>query len=276
MSNKWSHSILSEATKEELPKGVVFLGQPNLRAKIKPFLESRTFPHTLLVGMPGSGKTNLARYVAQELDTSFQEMTAPVNLQRLAVNGVTLIDEAHMQKNPEMLYKLMESSPRRTMIAATSRPEKMDDAWRSRFTLQLVLGDYSHEGMVEIGRHLIPKANKTALTVFASASGGNPRQLERIARVANDIGPNDVEKVLSTLEVTADGLTQTHLAYLRCLTNIGRPVGLTQLAALTYSGEEELRGAERLLIKLDMIELGQGGRTLTDTGERYIAMFDEM
>lgn len=260
-----------------VPKDTVLLGLTDLQVKIQPFLEEDTpFPHTLLIGMPGTGKTNFARYIAQVKKLPFLELHAPVSENDIAGIGLTLIDEAHLQRHAEELFPLMEPDDNdvRTIIAATSRPEKLDDAWRSRFTLRLKLGDYEKEDMYEIAQHMLHGASEEALRVYASASGGNPRHLRRIATVANTIGIEEIDHVLATVETTIDGLTQIHLDYLRCLSKVGRAVGLTQLSALTYSGENELRAAERLLMKLELIDLTNSGRAITRSGASFIRSFD--
>jgi Holliday junction resolvasome RuvABC ATP-dependent DNA helicase subunit len=280
MTTDFSRRIIAELREIEaeflgLPAAQepVFLGQEQLKRRVKPFLNrDRPFPHTLIVGEPGVGKTVLARWLAYQKGEPFQENLAPVAVEDLLERGLFLIDEAHNQTRPERLFPIMEAPGRElTILAASTQPEKLDSAFRSRFFLKLHMGRLDESDMGLIVRHLAEKPiDDDTVNLFASASAGNPRQAELIMETAHGIDSYDAEEVLSTCGITAEGLDQLHMTYLKTLHSLRRPVGLIQLSAVSFVDESTLRGHERLLLEQDLIELSSKGRSLTKLGKAYV------
>jgi len=120
--------------------GVVqFVGQEALKERVSPFLEADEFPHTLLTGEPGLGKSQFAEWIAVTRNVDYQVLTAPVAEADLDVavwKPFVILDEAHKQKDSTWLFQLM-NQHEYTFIATTNLPERMDDAFRSRFVMQL-------------------------------------------------------------------------------------------------------------------------------------------
>jgi Holliday junction resolvasome RuvABC ATP-dependent DNA helicase subunit len=152
-----------------------------------------------------------------------------------------------------------------TILAATTRPEKLEPAFRSRFFLTLRLKRYTDQEMAELMESQYPGAG-----ALATAAAGNPRQAERIVATAKGLGTTDAETVLSTCRINADGLTETQLDYLRTLEKTKRPTGLEQLAVLIGVDITMLREAERYLLEKDLIALNTSGRALTRIGKAYV------
>lgn len=249
----------------------IFLGQKALKAQVEPFFSAAKFPHTLLTGVPGSGKTEMARWIAYKRNAYFEELLAPVTAAAIPQEGVVLLDEAHRQKQPEPLFGvMMDDNVTVTIIAATTRPELLDSAFKSRFFLQLHISKYSQEDMELIIQHLATDEIPTdSVSMFARASAGNPRQANRIMETANLIGSYDPVTVLSTCRITADGLTEGQHDYLAALKRGGKPMGLTNLALLVGRDETTVREMEPYLVELGLVEFTSSGRTLTALGRRY-------
>lgn len=239
-------------------------------AQIRPFLDhDDPFPHSIVFGEPGLGKTHLARYIAYERNEPFVELLAPAQPDTLPTNGIVLLDEVHRQRNPEPLFEqLAQSIP--TIFAATTKAEAVDKAFRSRFFLELHFQPYTEESMRELIKSHIKGASKTALDIFASASAGNPRQALRLVEVSKRLETTDPEEVLQACQINADGLTSLHMKYLQTLHRMGKPTGASQLATVMYADETTIKGIERLLLENDLIKLTPTGRVITSRGTAYV------
>lgn len=246
-----------------------FFGQEAAKAQLAPFMSRvEGFPHTLLLGRPGVGKTRMARWIAQQRSEAFEEFLCPVSPDQLPPDGIVMLDEAHRQKHPEWLFGSMDVGEV-SIIAATTRPEQLEPAFKSRFVLQVHLKRYDHESMVEMALALLDMDDASA-DLYASASAGNPRQLELILAIARELGPEHHEQVLSAARITGDGLTEYHIDLLRALQRAGRPIGLSTLAGTLYSDELSVREYEKLLVELDLVTLKSNGRSLSRKGARFL------
>lgn len=251
-------------------EGLVYFGQEEAIKQIQPFLDrGADFPNTLILGEPGIGKTRLARWVADQRAEPFEEILCPAKPEDVPDYGIVLLDEVHRQNRPEWLFPTMESATV-TILGATTRPEQLEPAFASRFFLKLYLTRYSQRAMSDMAKYLLPGASAESIDMYASASAGNPRQLERIARVADQVGVDNMEMVLSTCQVTGDGLTSLHLRLLRTLLKGNRPMGLGTISSLLYLDDATIKEQERLLVELDLIELRPNGRMITRAGKDYL------
>ena len=255
---------------------VAFLGQQHIKAQIEPFLDEERMPHILLTGDPGMGKTQMAKWLAWRRGKPFFERLAPVRATHLPPYGVLLVDEVHRQRHPESLFPIMDEGLL-TFVAATTKPEKLDSAFRSRFLLTVRIRHYSLVEMVQIiasmaGDEALEEAGATAeqLDVLAHAASGHPRTAEKIVRTAKALGTFAPSEVLKAVMITADGLTVEHFDYLQALDTLGKPTGLNQLTITAGLLEEEAQAAERTLVSKGYVELTASGRTLTIRGRQYV------
>jgi Holliday junction resolvasome RuvABC ATP-dependent DNA helicase subunit len=255
---------------EQMTGPVHFLGGMDVKAQLSPFLHAESFPHTLITGEPGLGKTHLARWIAAERKAFFTELYAPVRENQLPIVGIVLIDEVHLQRRAEWLFPLMENRTGPVFIGVTKSPEKLDDAFRRRFSLRLKLFRYPLEEMKEvIDWYASQDLDDETLTLFAQASAGNPDQAVRIISTAETLGSYDPETVLRAVRINADGLTDDHMEYLKLLSQIGRPVGVGYIATRLYTNEDSIKRLESLLNDMQLIELTPKGRDLTRKGRAY-------
>jgi Holliday junction resolvasome RuvABC ATP-dependent DNA helicase subunit len=233
-------------------------------------------PHVLLTGDPGMGKTQFARWLAHARGMPFFERMAPQKVTHLPPYGVILIDEVHRQRHPETLFPVMDEGLL-TFVAATTKPEKLDSAFRSRFLLTLRLRHYS---LAEMQTMITTMAGSTRiakrhLEVLAHAAGGHPRTAEKIVRTAAALESYDPAHVLKAVQITADGLTVDHFDYLKALADASKPMGMSQLATSAYLTEEDAQRAERTLVSKGYVELTASGRTLTLRGGQYVEKLKE-
>lgn len=270
----WTTPTTDEALDErQHADEVIFIGQDQIKTQVEPFIEVEKFPHVLLTGDPGLGKTQLAKWLAWRRQKPFFERLAPVKPEELPPYGVMLLDEVHRQSKVESLFPTMDKGIL-TIIAATTKPDKLDSAFKSRFLISLRLRSYTDEEMVEIINAMAGEEVATA-DVLANASGGNPRVAERMVRTAKGLGTWDVEQVLKSVQVTADGLHKDHFDYLGALDTINRPVGVKQLADFAWLSEADVKRVERVLIRKGFVELSTSGRKLTVRGEQYVSLLKD-
>ena len=272
----WARRLLGlDDTSKKASMGLKFFGQEVAIGQIRPFVaRSATFPHTLILGEPGIGKTRLARWIADQRREAFEEILSPAKPEDLPIHGIVLLDEVHRQNHPEWLFPIMENATV-TILGATTRPEQLEPAFASRFFLKLHLARYGEEAMIEMAESLLPGARTETLVMYAGASAGNPRQLERIVAVAEQVGVDNTEVTLATCRITGDGLTDVHIRLLRALKKGNRAMGLGTLAVMLYLDEDTVRQHERLLVETDLVELRPNGRLITGAGRQYVNSLEQ-
>jgi len=203
-----------------------FIGQTTARSMILAAVKSalrrnKPLGHLLLAsGLPGIGKTTLARLTATLLDTGFVELGGTVTdrdaikAMRVMEDGdVLFLDEVHRlisngKARAEWLLTLLEDgtiqtpggtfeAPRVTVIAATTDAQRLPQTILDRF-VQPVLEEYTVSEAVQIaggaalrigfGTAELPMPQNTAwLERVAQASNNNPRLITPLLQQVRDI-----------------------------------------------------------------------------------------
>lgn len=275
-----------------------FIGQPAAIQQIQTAIEASRhrgviLPHTLLVAGPGTGKTYLAERIAEEVEAPFVSVAMPTERRHLLnlmmiLPGVLLIDEIHQadRKTLDTLLpfllngtvqngRMQVENKRLTVIAATTDPQRMPDAFRSRFRLQPRFTDYTNEDIAAI---IQMKAAQQDFQIdpaiaaeLASACLGNPRQATHLLETYIDLtvvnGDNvTVADVLRHLGYSRDGLRPDHIQYLRALERQGAVASQRTLAQMVMLPDGALRWIEQDLLRLGIIGIGSTGRELRSMG----------
>ena len=185
--------------------------------------QGRRFPHTLLTGPAGTGKSTLARGIAVAAGQPLAEVSAPLLSDRatflrflagVAEGSVVFLDEVHALPRP-LLDALLEGMaegrmslvlsdgvrarhvtlrlPRFTLVAATTDEGAIPPALRSRFGLREILVHYSDGELADLVRKAAPKvgaeATEEGALRLAQASRGTPREALRLLDRVMDTAP---------------------------------------------------------------------------------------
>ena len=132
-------------------------------------------------------------------------------------------------------------------------------------------------GMGERLGVLVPVAVASEL---GEATGGTPRNARGLVsayRDLQDMGTESpgVAEVLDLVGVSPDGLNEGHVKYLRLLKESDKgTLGLNPIAAQMQLRTTVVEDMERILLKKGYVELGVGGRTLTEKGFRRLEQED--
>lgn len=261
--------------------------------------EDRPMEHALFTGDPGSGKTALARLVAEALETPHRIIARPLSPDELLQElyelqaGVLILDEIHMwtrnQKDtllPLLDYGMLQTRYGSdefewlTVIALTTDPQKVPPALRSRLEIQPFFEAYTDDEMAEIVRSMASKAHlelsDDTCAALGRAAAGGPRQARALVKAARAIYHRDdrtvpnAERILAFRQVADDGLTRLHTEYLRVLHALGGQAGLTMMAARLRLDPREVEICETLLWDREYLRPGPRGRMLTMAGRQRL------
>jgi len=268
-----------------------------LKMKIAAAMERYSqLDHCLLIGQSGAGKTSLANLIAGEHDLPFLALMITPNFKIPTLNkfllefseeggGIVLLDEVHnfTKSQQHYLFSIIEGGyisydngkkvffPHPlTIIGATTEPQDIIKPLLGRWGAPYRLDKYTEVEMAQIvermARRVGLEPTKETCLALGRASAGSPRQAKSLVYVARDLKTMDPEPVLKSADITPDGLTVDHVAYLTSLKKLGMSAGMDSISNHSGRSKEIIKDLEKLLVEREYIEISKSGRQLMPKG----------
>ena len=267
------------------------------------------FPHTLLVGPAGTGKSLLSQITALELAANLHEelgqnLATPGHLQGLLMlaeaGDVVFIDEIH--EMPPLvqttLYRALEERrlflggnrrsitlPPLTVIGATTDSWALNKPCRDRFKITLQLVHYTEAEVTELvtqrAKRLRWPISNEAIAGIASRGRGVPRiairLLESVRRTSRSVGAETItaEHLARMCEIEGYdslGLDSVERRYLSLLREAQGPLRLNVIATQLSLPKKTVEAVlESELIRLGLVSKSEAGRMLTALGAKHLS-----
>lgn len=277
-----------------------YKGQDNLKNVLKAYLNGckqygKKFPHTMISGIAGSGKTTIAYIIAKQLNLPFVEaVTNTINSPQQFIDklidcqgGVLFLDEVHMlnKKVGNFILPLLEDFSINgqkimpfTLITATTEKGVLLKRFKpfvDRMKIQKVIEPYCVDDLIFI---LKQYKDKTFSNVLISDEiyeiiANNSRHTPRIAirYLESYIYMNkDINAVLKSYNIVKNGLTDKDIEVLFLLNEQKNGLGIKAISAYLGTSEENyLYEIENYLLQEKYITI-LTRRIITEKGKQFL------
>jgi len=273
--------------------------------------EELAFPHLLITGPAGTGKTLLSEIVAKEVACNLhielaQNIKSPElvqgSLMMLEPGDILFYDEFHeLSKTAQVtLYRALEERklflgkkhvvhlPSFCLIGATTDEHRLTRSMKERFRIQLRLTHYSDEETFQLIRQRAKRlrwvVEDDAVQQLATKSRGTPRLavrlLESAKRQASAEGTDTVtaihvQKMCESEQIDSLGLDAVEQKYLSILREGEGPVRLNVIATQMGLPRQSIEMFEADFIRLGLISKSEKGRLLTAKGFKHVSESSE-
>lgn len=281
-----------------------FIGQERLIAQLQLSAASahrmnKAFPHTLLTGPPGLGKTSLSGVIAETMGAKLQPVNSNVLstaadvimlLRSLNSGDVLFIDEIHRLKLPvqECLYTAMEGGyfdfiagkgttgagvvrimlPKFTLIGATTMAGMVSAPMLDRFGIIGQMEYYTVDELTKVVKGAYTRLRIEDCRAIASVGRGTPRVALKYAARVDECG-GDVAMALGMLGIDEHGMNDMDRRILRVIRDEhgGGPVGLDAVSVSVFETAKTIEDAhEPYLVRIGMLTRTGRGRVVTQKG----------
>jgi Holliday junction DNA helicase RuvB len=280
------------------------IGQEDVIGRLKVMTQgckntSSVFPHLLIDGPPGLGKTTIASAISNELGVNLYTLNAasirsPKNimpyLMGMDARSILFVDEIHRLPKlvEEFLYPVIEDFrlsivsgdkadtidlPAFTMIGATTSGGSLSQPFYDRFILKEHLSFYKDNELAKLARLNCTKlgisnVSDDDLLEIAKRSKGTPRILNaRLQWYKNYVLCNpsaNVNDVFNAQGIDKYGFDMYDRAYIDLLNkNRGNPLGLKAISSMSGIAIETIENSiEPFLMRKGLVSRTQKGRIL--------------
>jgi Holliday junction DNA helicase RuvB len=269
--------------------------------------EEQAFPHLLISGPAGVGKTLLSEIVAREVACNLhvelsQNIRTPEHvhgaLMMLEPGDIWFLDEIQ-ELSPAAqvtLYRALEERklflgkkhiitlPSFCLIGATTDEHLLTRSMRERFRIQLRLTHYSDEEtfllIQQRAKRLRWTIEEEAVRKLASKSRGTPRLAVRLLEAAKRqasasgtdlITAGHVDDMCRIEQIDSLGLDAVEQRYLQILREGDGPVRLNVIATQMGLPRQSIEMFEADFIRLGLISKTEKGRILTPRGHEHLS-----
>jgi holliday junction DNA helicase RuvB len=277
-----------------------YIGQQNLKEILKGYIHgcknmNKQFPHTMIDGKAGTGKTTICYILAKQLNLKFLETVATtiqsqqqfVDLLMEVDGGILFIDEIHMinKKVANFILPILEDfqiSGKRikpfTLFSATTEMGSLLRKFKplvDRMKISKTLEDYTDEELLTLIKQYKNKAfNNISITDdILEQISKNARGTPRIAirYLESYIYMNkDIKDILNSYDIVKEGITKNDIKILHLLQEKSKGVGLKAISAYLGTSEENyLYQNEGYLLQKGLLTIG-ARRQITDKGKEFL------
>lgn len=292
-------SVFKKSSKVDKPQTFDdYIGQETTKDRLKKYIkvakENKTvIPHILIHGVPGTGKTTLARIIANEMGVKYIEVNAVTfnnnfnifNLIRTVNGGILFIDEIHSLKPTiiETLYTLMEDFSINgfkvkpfTLIGATTKYGDLVQKFKplcDRF-IPLELTQYTKKDLFNILKRYSENVLKTSiddnvLKVLSKNCRYTPRVGIQLLKDTYNL-KGDYKTALNNYGIVKEGYTTKDIKLLKYLNENGE-AGINSICSYLPTHDSYFTSViEPYLITTGVIIRTKKGRKITKKGIEFL------
>lgn len=277
-----------------------YIGQENLKRILKGYIKGTkelkvNFPHMMIDGKAGMGKTTIAYLLAQYLNIPFVECVATtLQSQQQLVDkivackgGVLFIDEIHMisSKLANFILPILEDFQingqrikRFTLFTATTEKGTLIKKFKpfvDRMKIAKTLENYTHKELTILIKQFKDKSypskniKESVYSKIASNCRGTPRIAIRYLEsyIFMDI---PIEEVFKAYNIVREGITKDDIKILKLLKEKEKGIGLKSLCAYLGTSEANyLYQIEGYLIERGFMTITHR-RQITERGKDFL------
>ncbi len=245
-----------------------FVGQKHLRPKLRTFLKAKSPPSILFFGPPGSGKTTLARILANNFSKNIIHLSAPqtgiATLKKLVDRyDILILDEIHRFSKAQQDFFLPLLEKGDIILFATTTENPSFSITRQLLSRLYVLSFcplnpeelfiIGMRGAEEIGKEI----SEDTMKFLVGICGGDARTLLNIVEFCGrleeeDLSPERLKKLLPSMVHKGDRTGDTHYelasALIKSIRGSDPDAALYYLGAMLESGEDPEFICRRLII----------------------------